>query len=93
MLEVSRGIEGLAARAQLLESDGQQLDMKLKDKAKTADKIDDLFNRIRPHQSGGASMSQGRDPLADVLAGMPKDLFPETSDLGKEQTRKSSGRS
>jgi type II secretory pathway component PulM len=94
MLEVSRGIEGLAARAQQLESDGQQLDGRLKDRAKTADKIDDLFNRIRPHQSGGSSMQQGRDPLADVLAGMPKDLFPDSSDMGgKETTRKSGGRS
>jgi len=92
MLEVSRGIEGLAAKAQQLESDGQELDARIKEKFKTAEKIDDLFNRIRPHQSGGISMA-GRDSLSDVLAGMPKDLFPENPDMGKEPTRKSAARS
>lgn len=92
MLEVSRGIEGLASRSQQLEADGQQLEGKLKEKTKTADKIDDLFARVRPHQSGGGSISSSKDPLADVLAGMPKDLFPETPDVGKETTRKSSSR-
>src|SRR6059036_3656417 len=87
MLEVSRGIEGLGAKAQQLEADGQELDNRVKEKSKTAEKIDDLFNRIRPHQSGGMSMSTGRDPLSDVLAGMPKDLFPETPEVIKEVTK------
>ncbi len=94
MLEVSRGIEGLAARIPQLEADGQQLDSTIKEKTKAAEKIDDLFNRIRPYQSAMPT-SQNRDSLSDVLAGMPKDLFPETPEAGKEAgpPRKSGGRS
>src|SRR6266849_952452 len=55
---------------------------------KTAERTDDLFNRIKPFQSSGMGMP-GRDSLSDVLAGMPKDLFPENPDMGKEPTRKS----
>ncbi len=92
MLEVSRGIEGLAAKAQQLEADGQELDARIKEKFKTAERIDDLFSRIKPFQSSGMGMP-GRDSLSDVLAGMPKDLFPENPDMGKEPTRKSGARS
>src|SRR5256884_4427709 len=52
MLEVSKGIEGVAARLQRLESDGQELDETIKEKSKIGDKIDDLFNRIRTHNPG-----------------------------------------
>jgi hypothetical protein len=85
MLEVSKGIEGLQAKVQRLESDGQELDETIKEKSRTADKIDDLFNRIRPHNPGlGATGGS----FSDVLAGMPKDLFPDTPDTSKEVTRK-----
>ncbi|HYY90913.1 MAG TPA: hypothetical protein VE955_02900 [Candidatus Dormibacteraeota bacterium] len=91
MLEVSKGIEGLQAKVQRLESDGQELDETIKEKSKTAEKIDDLFNRIKTHNTGipGA----GRDTFSDVLAGMPKDLFPEAAETGKEVTRKAPTRS
>ncbi len=94
MLEVSRGIEGLAARIPQLEADGQQLDATIKEKSKAAEKIDDLFNRIRPHQSG-IPMPQNRDSYSDVLSGVPKDLFPENPEVTKEAgpPRKSAGRS
>ncbi len=94
MLEVSRGIEGLAPRLPQLEADGQQLDATIKEKTKAAEKIDDLFNRIRPHQSGNP-MSQTRDSYSDVLSGMPKDLFPETPEVTREvgSPRKSAGKS
>ncbi len=94
MLEVSRGIEGLAPRLPQLEADGQQLDATIKEKTKAAEKIDDLFNRIRPHQSGNP-MSQTRDSYSDVLSGMPKDLFPETPEVTREvgPPRKSAGKS
>src|SRR6266852_6552716 len=92
MLEVSRGIEGLAAKSQQLEADGQELDARIKEKFKTSERIDDLFSRIKPFQSSGMGMP-GRDSLSDVLAGMPKDLFPENPDMGKEPTRKSGARS
>ena len=75
MLEVSKGIEGLAARLQRLESDGQELDETIKAKSKIGDKIDDLFNRIRAHNPG--IPGPDRDSFADVMSGMPKDLFPE----------------
>src|SRR5438094_10638563 len=52
MLEVSKGIEGLAARVQRLESDGQELDETIKAKSKIDDQIDDLVNRIRIHSPG-----------------------------------------
>jgi DNA repair exonuclease SbcCD ATPase subunit len=84
MLEVSKGIEGLQAKVQRLEADGQELDETIKEKGRIADKIDDLFNRIRPHNPGMGAGST----FSDVLAGMPKDLFPETPDTGKEVTRK-----
>ncbi len=94
MLEVSRGIEGLAPRIPQLEADGQQLDATIKEKTKAAEKIDDLFNRIRPYQSG-MTMPQGRDSFSDVLSGMPKDLFPDTPEVVKETAapKKSAGRS
>lgn len=84
MLEVSKGIEGLQAKVQRLESDGQELDETIKEKSTTTSKIDELFNRIRPYNPGMAGPSSGS---YDVLAGMPKDLFPE-QDTGKEVTRK-----
>ena len=91
MLEVSKGIEGLAPRVQQLEANGQELDSTINDKMKMANKIDDLFNRVRPFQTGGPG-SMGRDSLSDVLSGMPKDLFPETPETGNEKTRKATGR-
>lgn len=91
MLEVSKGIEGLAAKVQRLEADGQELDETIKEKTKTAEKIDDLFNRIRAHNPGMAG--PGRDAFSDVLSGMPKELFPETPETGKEVTRKAASRS
>ena len=91
MLEVSKGIEGLAARIQRLEADGQELDETIKEKGKIAEKIDDLFNRIRAHNP--AMAGPGRDTFSDVLSGMPKDLFPETPETtGKEVTRKAANR-
>ncbi len=91
MLEVSKGIEGLAPRVQQLEADGQELDGRINEKMKMANKIDDLFNRVRPFQTGGQGQ-MGRDSLSDVLSGMPKDLFPETPEPAKEVTRKSGSR-
>jgi hypothetical protein len=91
MLEVSKGIEGLAPRVQQLEADGQELDGRINEKMKMANKIDDLFNRVRPFQTAGAGQ-MGRDSLSDVLSGMPKDLFPETPETGNEKTRKAAGR-
>lgn len=91
MLEVSKGIEGLGPRVQQLEADGQELDSRINEKMKMATKIDDLFNRVRPFQTGSAAM--GRDSLSDVLSGMPKDLFPETPEpSAKEVTRKAGSR-
>ena len=86
MLEVSKGIEGLQARVQRLETDGQELDETIKEKGRLADKIDDLFNRIRPHNPGIGGTSSA---FSDVIAGMPKDLFSDpTPDTGKDVTRK-----
>ncbi|HZY46978.1 MAG TPA: hypothetical protein VFE96_04200 [Candidatus Bathyarchaeia archaeon] len=86
MLEVSKGIEGLEPRVQQLEADGQELDNTINDKMKMANKIDDLFNRVRPFQTGGTS------GMSDVLSGMPKDLFPDAPEPTKEVTRKSGSR-
>jgi hypothetical protein len=91
MLEVSKGIEGLAPRIQQLEANGQELDVNINEKMKMANKIDDLFNRIRPFQTGSTG-SIGRDSLSDVLSGMPKDLFPETPEPSNEKTRKAGTR-
>src|SRR5437879_7574698 len=91
MLEVSKGIEGLAPRVQQLEADGQELDGRINEKMKMANKIDDLFNRVRPFQTGGQGQ-MGRDSLSDVLSGMPKDLFPDSPEQGNEKTRKAAGR-
>ncbi|PYS57323.1 MAG: hypothetical protein DMF76_22550 [Acidobacteria bacterium] len=91
MLEVSKGIEGLAARLQRLESDGQELDETIKAKSKIGDKIDDLFNRIRAHNPG--IPGPDRDSFADVMSGMPKDLFPEEPTREAPGTKKTSSRS
>ncbi len=85
MLEVSKGIEGLQAKVQRLEQDGQDLDETIKEKSRVADKIDDLFNRIRQHNPG---IGGPTGSFSDVLAGMPKDLFSDTPETGKEVTRK-----
>ena len=90
MLEVSKGIEGLAARLQRLESDGQELDETIKEKSKIGDKIDDLFNRIRTHNPG--IPGPGRDSFADVMSGMPKDLFPEEPTREAPSAKKASTR-
>jgi len=50
MLEVSKGIEGLAPRVQQLEANGQELDSTINDKMKMANKIDDLFNSPMSYQ-------------------------------------------
>jgi|SRR5215471_3676495 len=86
MLEVSKGIEGLQAKVQRLEADGQELDETIKEKVTVADKIDNLFNRIRAYNPGIAGA--GRDSFSDVLSGMPKDLFPDAAEPTKEVTRK-----
>ena len=90
MLEVSKGIEGLAAKVQRLESDGQELDETIKEKSKIGDKIDDLFNRVRTHNPGLAGA--GRDSFADVMSGMPKDLFPEEPTREAPSAKKTSTR-
>jgi hypothetical protein len=76
---------------QQLEADGQELDGRINEKMKMANKIDDLFNRVRPFQTAGPGQ-MGRDSLSDVLSGMPKDLFPEPPESGNEKTRKAAGR-
>lgn len=91
MLEVSKGIEGLAPRLQRLESDGQELDETIKEKSKIGEKIDDLFNRIRTHNPGISG--PGRDSFADVMSGMPKDLFPEEPTREAPGAKKTSSRS
>ena len=83
MVEVSKGIEALAPKVQQMEAEAAELDASIKDKTKTAEKIDDLLNRIRPHLSGVPG-SMSREPLSDVLGGMPKDLFLDLPETGKE---------
>ncbi len=87
MLEVSKGIEALAQKSQRMESDVQELDGQIKEKTKTLEKIDDLLNRIRPYVSGGSS-AMSREPLSDILGGLPKELYGDLPDTGKEITRK-----
>jgi len=75
---------------QRLESDGQELDETIKEKSKIGDKIDDLFNRIRTHNPG--IPGPGRDSFADVMSGMPKDLFPEEPTREAPSAKKTSTR-
>lgn len=90
MLEVSKGIEGLGAKVQRLEADGQDLDETIKEKNRLAEKIDDLFNRLKAYS--GMTTTSSRDALSDVLSGMPKDLFTD-NEISKEPTRKAASRS
>ena len=90
MLEVSKGIEGLGAKVQRLEADGQDLDETIKEKIKLAEKIDDLFNRLKAYSPLTGTGS--RDSFSDVLSGMPKDLFADTEVSSKEPTRKAASR-
>lgn len=94
MLEVTRGIEGLAAKVQQLEAQGQELESVIKEKTKTLEKIDDLLNRLRPFLTGMPGLGT-RQPLSDVLEGMPKDLYLDLPETGKEaptQPRRSATR-
>src|SRR2546422_9477 len=61
------------------------------EKSKIGDKIDDLFNRIRTHNPGISG--PGRDSFADVMSGMPKDLFPEEPTREAPGPKKTSSRS
>ncbi len=91
MLEVSKTVEGLAGRVQRLEADAAELEGIIKEKAKTAEKIDDLLNRVKPYGSGNSSLG-GSMPVSDVLGGMSKDLFLDLPEPGKEGgTAKRSG--
>lgn len=93
MLDVSRQIEGLAAKTEQLQMDEQELEKTIDDKAKTLGKIDDLMTRIQPYISGtGASPSILQEPMSDMLSTMPKDLFPDT-DPTREVSHSSSKRS
>ncbi len=83
MLEVSRGVEGLAGRVQRLEADIAELEGIIKEKMHTAEKIDDLLNRVKPYVSGSSSLGSAM-PMSDVLGGMPKDLFLDLPEQGKE---------
>src|SRR5207245_4858137 len=51
MLEVSKGIEGLAPRIQQLEANGQELESTINEKMKIGNKLDDLFTRRLPFNS------------------------------------------
>src|SRR5207249_169518 len=53
--------------------------------------LDNLFNRIRTHNPGISG--PGRDSFADVMSGMPKDLFPEEPTREAPGTKKTSSRS
>ena len=94
MLEVSRGIEGMETKVQRLEKDVAELESIIKEKTKTAEKIDDLWNRIKPYQTGIAGFS-ARQQASDVLGGMNQDLFLEMPEQTKEtgSPRKSTSRS
>ena len=95
MLEVTRGIEGLAAKIQQLEAQGQELETTIKEKSKTLEKIDDLLNHVRPFLTGMPPGMVTSRPLSDVLGNMPKDLYLDLPDPGKEtpsQPRKSGAR-
>jgi hypothetical protein len=93
MLEVSRGVEGLDTKVQRLERDVAELDSIIKEKTKTAEKIDDLWNRIKPYQTGISGFAP-RQQASDALAGMPQDLFLDMPEQTKESapSRKSSSR-
>jgi len=93
MLEVSRGIEGAGAKVQRLETDVSELDGIIREKSKVAEKIDDLFNRVKPYQTGISGFGS-REQLSDALGGMPKDQFLDVSETIEESgpARKSSRR-
>src|SRR5437773_12423318 len=63
MLEVSKGMEGVAARLQRLESVGQELDETIKEKSKIGDKIYDILNSIRNHSQ--SILGCGNDSFDD----------------------------
>jgi len=90
MLEVSKGIEGLANKVRELENNSEELDTSINEKTKVLEKIEGLLSLVRPYQ-GTTSPSMG-EPLSDVL-GLSKDLFTDIPDTAiKETTRKSSAR-
>ncbi len=91
MLEVSRGIEGLANKARELESNAEELDMSIKEKTKVLEKIDGLLSQVRPYLQGAPSVTGG-EPMSDVL-GLTKDLYVDLPDTAKETARKASARS
>ena len=83
MLEVSKGIEGLAGRVQSLESDAAELEGIIREKTKMGEKIDDLLSRVKPYVSGASSLG-GSTSMSDVLGGMSKDLFLDLPETGRE---------
>ncbi len=83
MLEVSKGVEGLGGRVQRLEADVAELEGIIREKTKLAEKIDDLLKRVKPYVSGASSLG-GAMAMSDVLGGMPKDLFLDLPEPGRE---------
>lgn len=90
MLEVSRGIEGLAIKVRELEADAEDVDANIKEKTRVLEKIDGLLSKVRPYTQGSPGPTAG-EPLSDVL-GMGKDLYIDVPDPSKEITRRSGTR-
>ena len=92
MLEVSRGIEGMEAKVQRREKDVAELENIIREKSKTAEKIDELWTRIKPYQTGIVGFGQ-RQQSPDI--GMSQDLFLDTPEQTRETapTRKLGSRS
>ena len=89
MLEVSKGIEGLASKVRELEGSAEELDTSISEKMKVLEKIDGFLSQVRPYQ--GTTDSSMGEPLSDVL-GLSKNLYTEMPDTTVKETRKSSGR-
>ena len=73
------------AKVQRLEKDVAELESIIKEKTKTAEKIDDLWNRIKPYQTGITGFST-RQQSSEALGGMNQELFLDMPEQGKEIT-------
>ncbi len=92
MIEVAKGVEVLAERVRELEIEAKGIEVGMKDKTKTLERIDDLLGRTKHHTSD-IPRSTFEPHLADA-SDQSDDFLLGLNDSGKKATvpRKSTGR-
>ncbi len=82
MIEVARGVEVLADRVRELEADGKNMDVQIKEKTKTIEKLEELLKRVKHHLPGVPAIS-AEEALPDMF-GVSEELSPWPAETGRK---------